>query len=380
MRLLKSQRNRIEFFKCIGLLILLTAASLILNWKKCIAVRSPYYLPIYPVAIYIILIFITRDSNFWLALSLPLVVAVVSFVGLVLLAKRHVVQTTRERLAEELLVSCKAFDHGSWATSYLNQLQLFSVNLPANQPISEKIGDQLRETIMGFYMVVYKEVTRIQQLAQDASLQVHQANELSRQVLFLSENLNKIKVALALKQGLSAQVWQNVHRLVDQIKMNVREINFGVTRLFTCEAITIIQKTLSAVEKEVELHLVFATSDTQQQELWVCIKPNELRAIVDNLLQNAQRAMIQQPNPKIAIKLSQTDRYLFVEFSDNGCGVPKKLWEQIFEESYTTKSDGKGGFGLYYSRLMLEKYGGSIEVVKSSKNRGTTFLVKLKRG
>jgi signal transduction histidine kinase len=260
----------------------------------------------------------------------------------------------------------------------LNQLQLFSVNLPAKQPIPEKIGDQLRETIMGFYEVVYSEVNRIQQLATEASLQVNQANELGRQVLFLSENLNKIKVALVLKQGLSAEVWKNVYRLVDQIKMNVREINYGVTRLFTCDAIAIIQNTLSAVENELEQQLIFPTADLQQQ-LWVCIKPNELSAIVDNLLQNARRAMVGQPHPKITIRLSQTDRHLMVEFSDNGCGIPKKLWEKIFDENYTTKSDGKGGFGLSYSRLRLEKYGGSIEVLKSGRNRGTTYLMKLRR-
>ncbi len=89
--------------------------------------------------------------------------------------------------------------------------------------------------------------------------------------------------------------------------------------------------------------------------------------------------MINHPNPKITIKLSQTDRYLFIEFSDNGCGIPKKLWDQIYEEGYTTKSNGNGGFGLYYSRRTLEKYGGNIEVARSAKNRGTKFLLKLRR-
>ena len=227
--------------------------------------------------------------------------------------------------------------------------------------------------------MVFKEIDHIHQLAQDASIQIQQASELDRQKLFLSANLDKIKVALALKKGLPAEVWQNVNRLVDLIKMNVREINYGVTRLFTCDAAQIIRTTLSRLDPGVEVAEVYTTFEMQQQELWVSIKSNELSAIIDNLLQNARRAMSDQPDPKITIKLSQTDRHLFIEFSDNGCGIPKKQWENIFEESYTTKSDGRGGFGLYYSRRTVEKYGGSIEVIKSHRNLGTTFLMKLKR-
>jgi C4-dicarboxylate-specific signal transduction histidine kinase len=208
---------------------------------------------------------------------------------------------------------------------------------------------------------------------------MHQASELSRQVLFLSENLNKIKVALALKQGLPAEVWKNVYRLVDQIKMNLREINFGVTRLFTCDALEVIRKKLTLFQAQVAFPIVITHSGMTDEPLLVCIKSAELTIILDNLLENAKQAMKDQPDPKIHFKINKTDQFLRLEISDNGQGIPRKLWDQIFDQNYTTKPDAKGGFGLYYSRRALEKYGGSVEVVKSSKNRGTTFLIKLKR-
>lgn len=150
------------------------------------------------------------------------------------------VQSIKAHLAEELLMKRKAFDHGSWATSYLNQQQLFCTNLPANELIPEKAGQQLQETITGFYDLVYQESNRIHQLALDASIRVNLASELKRQLLFLSENLNRIKAALALNQGLSSEIWQNVYRLVDQIKMNIREINFSIIRLFSCDVMDVI--------------------------------------------------------------------------------------------------------------------------------------------
>lgn len=375
MRQLKSQRNQIEFLKFSVLLISMMVISVMLNRKKWIAIRSPYYLPIYPLLIYLIFIAITRDQNFWVAFLLPMAIAVGSFVGLILLERQLLTHTTQERVAEELLIACKAFDHGSWATSCLNQLQLFSVNLPPNQPIAEKIAEQLKETILSYYQLAFKELGHIYQLAQEAGIQVQAASELDRQRLSLSTNLEKIKVALALKKGVPAELLKNVYRLIEQIKLNVREVSHGVARWFTCDAVKTIQTALSAMNHTAELQLNLPTAD----QLLVCIKPSELIAILDNLVANAQRAMVDQPHPKISIKSSQTDRHVFIEFSDNGCGIPRKLWDDIFDERYTTKSDGKGGFGLYYSRLTLEKYGGSIEVARSSRDRGTTFLVKLRR-
>ncbi len=379
MRIVKSPLVQREFFKFIGMTIIFIAVSLVLKSKKWIIARTAYYLPVFSLVIYVLFAAIASGHGFWVALLFPMAAAFIFFAGLVWLEKSDLTQVTQERLAEELLVSCKAFDHGSWATSCLNQLQLFSVNLPPNQPITEKVEQQLKETILSYYQLAFKELGRIHQLAQQAAIQVHAASELERLRLLLSANLEKIKVALALKKGVAAELLKNVYRLVEQIKLNVREVNAAVARWFTCDAMKSIQNALSTMENKMKLHPTLITDDPPPQELMVCIKPNELAMILDNLLENAQRAMIGQPNPQITLKLRQNDRHLLVEFSDNGCGIPRKLWDEIFEESYTTKSNSKGGFGLYYSRRTLEKYGGSIEVMKSARNRGTTFLMKLRR-
>ncbi|MDZ7342379.1 MAG: FG-GAP-like repeat-containing protein [candidate division KSB1 bacterium] len=379
MRIVKSQRVQIEFFKFIVLLALFIATTLILDRKKWIALRYPILLPGYPLGLYLVLVIATRDTNFWFALLVPLLLAILTFGGLAYIQKLQVKESSQERLAEELLVACKAFDHGSWATSCLNQLQLFSVNLPPNQPISEKVEQQLKETILSYYQLAFKELGHIYQLALGAGIQVQAAAELDRQRLALSADLEKIKVALALKKSVPGVLSKNVYRLIEQIKMNLREVRTSVIRWFTCDAVKCIHTTFAASANNLAYAFSFSNGNIQQQEAWVCIKLNELAMILDNLIQNAQRAMIGQPNPKITVNLQQNDRHLFIEFSDNGCGIPRKRWDQIFDESYTTKSDGKGGFGLYYSKSTLEKYGGSIEVTKSARNRGTTFVVKLRR-
>ncbi len=151
MRLVKSQRLQIEFIKFMGLLIVLIAAFLFVDRKKWLAFRTEFYLLTYPLGIYLVLVALARDYNFWLSFLVPMSLAIGSFVGIILLEKHRITRASQERVAEELLVACKAFDHGSWATSCLNQLQLFCNNLPPNQPISEKVAEQLKETIVSFY-------------------------------------------------------------------------------------------------------------------------------------------------------------------------------------------------------------------------------------
>ena len=146
--------------------------------------------------------------------------------------------------------------------------------------------------------------------------------------------------------------------------------------MFTCDAESVIQKAVTQFKEQVKYPIIL--SPNANENTIACIKPSELSAVIDNLLHNAVRAMTNTSDRKITIKTKTIDRYFLIEFTDTGIGISKKLWHKIFEANYSTKLSKKGGFGLFYSRQVLEKYGGSIEVLKSGKNKGTTFLVKLK--
>jgi len=208
--------------------------------------------------------------------------------------------------------------------------------------------------------MVYQPIENISQLAVDSNIRVTQANELGRQLLLLSQNLNKIKIAMIIKKQIKAETWKNVYRLIDGMKLNIADINENVIRFFSCNPISIFDKNISG------------------KELLVCIKSAELTAIIDNLLQNADQALNPKRDPRVTIRFKINNYFLLIEISDNGQGIPRKLWEKIFDQNYSSKTGRNGGFGLYYCRLTLEKYGGNIEVVKSGINKGTTFLLKLK--
>ncbi len=96
-----------------------------------------------------------------------------------------------------------------------------------------------------------------------------------------------------------------------------------------------------------------------------------------NLLDNALK--YSGENCEITISLNK-DGEIF--FKDNGIGIDKASQEKVFEKFYRAQGgnlhDVKGfGLGLSYVKSIIEAHGGSIEL-KSEKNKGSEFIIKLK--
>ncbi len=68
----------------------------------------------------------------------------------------------------------------------------------------------------------------------------------------------------------------------------------------------------------------------------------------------------------------------FVELrlSDSGPGIPPEIQSRLFEPFFTTKPEGEGtGLGLSTSKVIIEKYGGSVEF-RSEGGKGTEFTLR----
>lgn len=99
--------------------------------------------------------------------------------------------------------------------------------------------------------------------------------------------------------------------------------------------------------------------------------------VIENLIKNAIDAML----GKGILSLSITEKGKFIEIlvSDNGKGIPKKSYKQIFKPGFTSKKRG-WGLGLSLSKRIVEDYlKGKISVKKSVINEGTTFQIILNK-
>ena len=377
IRSIFNRTNQFKFMLTLTILLVLSVVSwLMVHFKKA-EPGFAWRLTLIPFAAYFILMALLYGAEFLLADVLPVGFAMLTFGVVFWLLKARTLRIGRERIAEDLLMTCLAFDHGATGTSILNQLQLFCTNLSFDaKNLSANVLRQLQETIIAFYDQVFGALKRICELAKDATVDIYQAEELKRQLISISNYLNDIKVNINLDKNIKKDVWENIYRLVDSVKLNIKAIKGSAMSLLACDAVSLIRNQVARAAKLVHYPII-VNGSAESLPSQVCIKPDELAAIIDNLLQNGHRSMRTCPDPAITIDFKTTDRYLLVNVSDRGEGIPRKYWDRVFERTFTTKTGGKGGFGLYYARHTLAKYGGGIEIVNSRKNRGTVFRINL---
>ena len=100
---------------------------------------------------------------------------------------------------------------------------------------------------------------------------------------------------------------------------------------------------------------------------------------IENLIRNSIDS-ISGESGLIRISMSQDQNNVKIRISDNGCGVPKKDWKNIFRPGFSTK---KSGWGLGLSlcqRIINEVHKGDIYVLESSINSGTVFEINIPYG
>ena len=71
------------------------------------------------------------------------------------------------------------------------------------------------------------------------------------------------------------------------------------------------------------------------------------------------------------------NKKILIQIKDNGIGIPKKDWKNIFRPGFSTKKTG-WGLGLSLStRIVEDIHNGELSVLSSSKNNGTTIQIRL---
>ena len=94
-----------------------------------------------------------------------------------------------------------------------------------------------------------------------------------------------------------------------------------------------------------------------------------------NLLVNAAQAI--KERGLITVSTGREGEMVWIEISDNGCGIAEKDLAKIFDPFFTTKEIGKGtGLGLHVVKGAIDMHGGEIHV-SSKEGCGASFRVLL---
>lgn len=111
----------------------------------------------------------------------------------------------------------------------------------------------------------------------------------------------------------------------------------------------------------------------------------QLRLVLFNLLENAVEALGDEPGRirvsgrVVADALEPARCWVELSIVDNGPGVPPELRERIFDATISTKnSSRKLGFGLWWVKSWVQRFGGSIHLAEPASHLGgCTFIIRL---
>jgi signal transduction histidine kinase len=147
--------------------------------------------------------------------------------------------------------------------------------------------------------------------------------------------------------------------------------------LKACDMADFFQKVRREAEALIgsrDIRLTFEVDSLHQVEIQA--DPVQLHRTVINLLGNAFDA-VSPSSGEVNVRAIRRHSGISLRISDNGPGIPAALAEKVFEPYFTTKAEGKGtGLGLYISRRIVERHGGSLEL-ESTPGAGAMFVMEL---
>ncbi len=184
-----------------------------------------------------------------------------------------------------------------------------------------------------------------------------------------SKNVDEFKRALEQIRSQGKRCKEITHKLLSfarKTDSKVQEVDLN----------ELIEEIVALSMQRAKYSNVTIKTDLQENLPALHVSQAEFQQVLLNLINNSLDAL-ERKGGMIEVNSYTRDNSVIVEVTDNGPGIPKANLNRIFDPFFTTKPVGKGtGLGLSICYGIIKKLGGVIDV-RSSIDRGTTFLVRL---
>ena len=141
--------------------------------------------------------------------------------------------------------------------------------------------------------------------------------------------------------------------------------------------VKVLYETVDYLRPRTSKKVTFTLNVPREHTILVPLNAGLFEWVVENLCKNAIDAM--SGNGSIHIEIIEDRKFVNIDISDTGKGIPRAQFKTIFHPGYTSKKRG-WGLGLTLSRRIMKEYhNGKIYVKSSVIDEGTTIRIVLNK-
>ena len=148
----------------------------------------------------------------------------------------------------------------------------------------------------------------------------------------------------------------------------------SLPKLEKLNIVPILQSSVNYMEKRISSKTSIKLK-TKNKKILVLVNKDLFEWVIENIIKNSIDAINQ--NGQISVELTDKKDDVLIDIIDNGKGVKKTLFKQIFQPGFTSKKRG-WGLGLSLVKRIIEDYHkGEVRLVKSIPNKETMVRILL---
>jgi heavy metal sensor kinase len=194
-------------------------------------------------------------------------------------------------------------------------------------------------------------------------------------------NVSDYRESLGVMRRSVSRLTRIVRDLFLLARSDAGEVPLKLERVDLGEVVTQTVRAFRTVAAERQVALIAQCDD----EVMVQGDEDLLQRMTGNLIENAIKYTL--AGTAVLIRCTATVDAVQIRVEDRGAGVPRHLWERVFERFFRADAarsaahpkDGSGaGLGLPIARWIAEAHGGTLSIEKSD-DAGSVFVATLPR-
>lgn len=210
-------------------------------------------------------------------------------------------------------------------------------------------------------------------LADAAELEPRVVMRAKESLALVQKELSNLHIAAYGREALADHL-PDLSAAADDLENDLQRLRREVAADFRTDLAATADRVLLLLREELEAGGV-AVERLGEPQAWVRCDPEELAFVLDDLVQNALRAMAAAGSGSLTLAWRVDAGALVCDVTDTGVGIVPDDWERVFDVGFSTREGG--GLGLSRSRDLLRKYEGALSVHASEPGRGTTMRLRL---